>query len=86
MVRVYAKVRRNKRSVLRRMGVRRFVLEAGESRRVRVPIRRHWRRKHARGRTLTVVARARYESLAGGRLGIERRYRLRAPRLRRSGG
>jgi len=60
------------------MGARRFALAAGEQARIRVPIRARWRRTLARERRLTVVARARYESLAGGRIGVQRQYRLRA--------
>jgi N-acetylglucosamine-6-sulfatase len=79
-LRLYAKVRRDGDKVLRRMGARRFFLEAGERKRVRVPIRARWRKQLARKRRMTVVARARYESLAGGKLTVERRYTLRAPR------
>jgi N-acetylglucosamine-6-sulfatase len=88
VLRLYAKVKprpRARRTVLRKIGALRFALEAGTAKRLRVPIRARWRKRLARERALIVIARARYESLAGGRIGVERRYRLRPP-LRRSGG
>jgi hypothetical protein len=67
-----------KRRGLKRVGVRRrFDLEAGESRRVAVRIGKRGRRLLARQRRPAIVARVRYESLAGGRRTVQRRYRLR---------
>jgi N-acetylglucosamine-6-sulfatase len=67
-----------RRGELRRIGERRrFFLEAGESRRVKVRIGKRGRRLLASRRRPVVVARVRYESLAGAMRTVERRYRLR---------
>jgi hypothetical protein len=63
---------------LRRIGERkRFFLEAGEYRRVKVRIGRRGGRRLAREHRPSIRARVRYESIAGGTIEKERRYRLR---------
>jgi arylsulfatase A-like enzyme len=64
------------RDRLVRMGSRRFSLEPGQYKRVKVKVRAAARRRLARKRWLTVRASARYVTVAGERERVTRRYRL----------
>jgi hypothetical protein len=60
------------------MGSRRFSLEPGQTKRVRVKVRAAARRRLARKQRLTVRASARYVTVAGERERVTRVYRLKA--------
>jgi arylsulfatase A-like enzyme len=66
-----------------RMGSRRFSLEPGQDKRVKVKVREAARRRLARKGRLTVRATARYVTLAGELERASRTYGLNAPRNRR---
>lgn len=80
-VRLYARVpskQRRGRTVLLKMGARRFALEAGEYARVEVYVATALRRRLARERRLSVVATARFTTLSGAARTARGDYRLTA--------